>query len=144
MINFKNIVLLFYITVLIAGCKTKNEAVTNMIKKKPNVLLLFSDQHHKKAMGYENHPDVITSNLDMLSNESVVFDRAYCTTGICAPSRTSSMTGLYPRTLGLLNNSVATSVIDESVYMAIIFKYNNYTTYSVNIIYLEELIKVGM
>ena len=41
----KNIALIFSLTVLIFGCKTKNEVATNTIKKKPNVLLLFSDQH---------------------------------------------------------------------------------------------------
>jgi len=64
------------------------------IKKKPNVLILFSDQHHKKTMGFENHPDVITPNLDRLSKESIVFDRAYATRGICVPARMSLMTGL--------------------------------------------------
>jgi arylsulfatase A-like enzyme len=128
--NFKNIALILSLTVLIAGCKTKKEVATNKIQKKPNVLLLFSDQHHKKTMGYENHPDVITPNLDKLSKESVVFDRAYCTTGICAPSRTSLMTGLYPRTTGVLNNTTGTSVVNESVSMATIFQYNNYNTYT--------------
>jgi len=128
--NLKNLTLIFFLTILIGGCKSKSPSVTNTPKKKPNVLLLFSDQHNKKAMGYENHPDVITPNLDKLSNESVVFDRAYCTTGICMPSRASLMTGLYPRTLGLLNNSVVTSVVDESVSMATIFQYNDYNTYT--------------
>jgi len=43
--------------------------------KKPNVLILFSDQHNKKVMGYENHPDVISPNLDKLASEGLVFDR---------------------------------------------------------------------
>ena len=128
--DFKYITLFFCLIVFIAGCKAKKEATTNTINKKPNVLLLFSDQHHKKTMGFENHADVITPNLDKLSDESVVFDRAYCTTGICVPSRTSLMTGLYPRTLGVLNNTVVTSVVDQSVSMASIFKYNNYNTYT--------------
>jgi arylsulfatase len=33
---------------------------SNLLKKKPNVLILFSDQHHKKVMGFEGHPDVLT------------------------------------------------------------------------------------
>ena len=30
--------------------------------RKPNVLILFSDQHNKMTMAYENHPDVIIPN----------------------------------------------------------------------------------
>ena len=49
-------------------------------QKKPNVLILFADQHNKNVMGFEGHPDVLTPNLDKLAKQSVVFDRAYCVT----------------------------------------------------------------
>ncbi len=99
-------------------------------QKKPNVIILFSDQHNKKVMGFEGHPDVITPNLDKLAKESVVFDRAYCTTGICAPSRSSLMSGLYSRTLGFLSNGEKTEVMNEVVSLATVFKQNNYNTYA--------------
>jgi arylsulfatase A-like enzyme len=98
--------------------------------KKPNILLLFSDQHNKKVMGFEGHTDVITPNLDKLARESVVFDRAYCTVGVCVPSRSSLMTGLMPRTLGLLSNEGHTTVMEDAVSMATIFKLNGYRTYA--------------
>ena len=126
------------VTLLIVGClllmfncRSKNEFINQTKnKKKPNVLLLFSDQHNKKTMGYENHPDVITPNLDKFSEESVVFDRAYATRGVCVPSRMSLMTGLYPRTLGLMNNNEETSVTEKATSLASIFKYNGYQTYA--------------
>ena len=99
-------------------------------KKKPNVLLLFADQHNKQVMGFEGHPDVLTPNLDRLARQSVVFDRAYCTTGICAPSRSSLMTGLYSRTLGLLSNGEKTNVMNEVVSLASCFQQNNYKTFA--------------
>ena len=127
----KIIVLIIGCLLLMFNCKSKNELTTQTKhKKKPNVLLLFSDQHNKKTMGYENHPDVITPNLDKLSTESVVFDRAYATRGVCVPSRMSLMTGLFPRTLGLMNNNEETSVTDQATSLASIFKYNGYTTYA--------------
>lgn len=99
-------------------------------KKKPNVIILFSDQHNKDVMGFEGHPDVLTPNLDKLAKQSVVFDRAYCTTGICAPSRSSLLTGLYSRTMGLLSNGEKTSVINEVVSLATVFQQNNYKTFA--------------
>lgn len=98
--------------------------------RKPNVLILFSDQHHKNVMGFENHPDVLTPNLDKLATQSVVFDRAYCSVGICAPSRSSLMSGIYPRTLGLLSNSERTAVMEEVVPLATVFRQNNYRTFA--------------
>jgi len=99
-------------------------------KKRPNVIILFADQHNKDVMGFEGHPDVLTPNLDRLASQSVVFDRAYCTTGICAPSRSSLLTGLYSRTMGLLSNGEKTSVINEVVSLATFFQQNNYKTYA--------------
>jgi len=133
MMNLKKnrvcIVLLFGIVAL--SCKNpKNLVDEGRNNKKPNVLILFSDQHNKNVMGFEGHPDVITPNLDKLAEESVVFDRAYCPVGICAPSRSSFMTGIYPRTMGLLSNSERTSVMNEVVSMATVFKRNNYNTYA--------------
>ncbi len=99
-------------------------------KKKPNILLLFSDQHNKKVTGYEGHPDVQTPNLDKLAGESFVFDRAYCTTGICAPARSSLMTGIYPRTLGILSNTEVTTVMKEVISLPSILKKEGYKTYA--------------
>lgn len=114
-------------SLLTIGCSSNKRTQK---KKKPNVLILFSDQHHKNVFGFEGHPDVITPHLDKLAGESVVFDRAYCNTGVCVPSRSAFLTGLMPRTLGLLSNDGHTSVMDEAVSMATIFKQNGYNTYT--------------
>lgn len=71
---------------------------------KPNVLFLFSDQHNADVLGCAGHPIVKTPHLDQLASEGVRFTRTYCQDGICVPSRTSLMTGLYPRTTGCLDN----------------------------------------
>lgn len=121
-------VLLMILTAIGTGCIRKTEKESS--QKKPNVIILFSDQHNKKVMGFEGHPDVITPNLDRLASEGLVFDRAYCTVGICVPSRSSLLTGLMPRTLGLLSNQGHTSVMEDAVSMATIFKRNHYNTYA--------------
>ncbi len=110
---------------------------------KPNVLILFADQHNKKVMGFAGHPDVITPNLDKLANESVVFNRAYCTTGICAPSRSSLLTGINSRTLGLLTNSERTSVMKDVVSLATVFKQNGYGTYAFGKRHTQDAIDEG-
>ena len=97
-------------------------------KQKPNILLLFSDQHQAACMGFQNHPDVITPNLDKLAKSGTVFNRAYCQDGVCVPSRMSLMTGLYPRRLGILHNPDKSSVIDEVVSLQSVLKDNGYYT----------------
>ena len=82
---------------------------------RPNILLLFADQHNADVMGCAGHPIVKTPNLDQLAARGVRFTRTYCQDGICVPSRTSLMTGLYPRTTGCLDNGDS-PVSQEKLY----------------------------
>jgi len=95
---------------------------------RPNVLFLFSDQHKASVLGCEGHPDVHTPNLDILASKGVRFARAYCQDAICAPSRNSLFSGLYPRTLGCLDNADQSSVMKQVVPLQKTFQSNGYTT----------------
>jgi arylsulfatase A-like enzyme len=97
-------------------------------KKPPNVLLLFSDQHHAGVLGCAGHPDVKTPNLDRLAADGVRFSRAYCQDAVCGPSRASLMTGLYPRTLGVLDNGEKIAKAVSHVPLPTLMKQSGYTT----------------
>ena len=100
--------------------------------RRPNILLLFSDQHNAGVLGCEGHPDVITPNLDRLAAEGVRFRRAYCPDGICMPSRVALMTGLYPRTFGELdNNQHPTSVLERVTPLARLLQQTGYSTVAI-------------
>lgn len=112
-------------------------------KKKPNILLLFSDQHQAACIGHQNHPDVITPNLDKLAKSGTVFSRAYCQDGVCVPSRMSLMTGLYPRKLGILHNPDKSSVADEVISLQSVFKNNGYYTAAFGKRHLKQAADMG-
>lgn len=67
---------------------------------RPNVLILYSDQHNARCLSCAGHPDVQTPNLDRLAAEGLRFDNAYANNPICTPSRISFLSGLYPSTHG--------------------------------------------
>lgn len=118
--------------------------MTAKAESRPNILLLFSDQHNKSVLGFEGHPDVITPNLDRLASESVVFERAYCTVGISAPSRMSMMSGLYPRTLGMMSNDGRTSVTEQdAVSLATVLQQNGYDTFAFGKRHLDGAVDQG-
>ena len=72
--------------------------------RRPNILLLYTDQHNASVLGSVGHPDVQTPHLDRLASEGVQFTRAYCQDGVCLPSRSSMLTGQYCRAMGVLWN----------------------------------------
>ena len=63
--------------------------------RRPNILLITSDQQHWSTLGCSN-PRIRTPSLDRLAREGVRFERAYCSNPTCSPSRSSIITGLHP------------------------------------------------
>lgn len=63
--------------------------------KKPNILLITSDQQHWSTIGAYNN-EIRTPNLDRLVKEGTTFTRAYCPNPTCTPTRSSILTGMYP------------------------------------------------
>ena len=80
---------------------------------RPNILLLFSDQHNAGVLGCAGNKTVRTPHLDQLAAQGVRFSRAYCPDGVCVPSRTAMFTGRHPRSTGVLHNSDAPVAPDK-------------------------------
>jgi len=66
-----------------------------MSDRRPNILLITSDQQHASTLGSVNDR-IKTPALDRLCAEGVRFDRAYCPNPTCTPTRASMITGMYP------------------------------------------------
>jgi choline-sulfatase len=73
--------------------------------RRPNVLLLMSDEHKRSCMGAYGDHVASTPNLDRLAAQSTRFTSAYCTNPVCTPSRASLMTGLYSHHLEAQDNT---------------------------------------
>ncbi len=71
---------------------------------KPNILIIMSDDHAKKAVSSYNKTLIETPNIDRLAREGIRFDNAFVTNAICAPSRAVILTGKYSHINGLKDN----------------------------------------
>jgi choline-sulfatase/uncharacterized sulfatase len=69
-----------------------------------NVIHVMSDQHQARLLGCEDHPYVITPNMDRLASKGMRFTRAYTQNPICTPSRVSILCGQYPHNHGYFGN----------------------------------------
>ena len=65
---------------------------------KPNILWICTDQQRFDTLGCYGNPYVHTPNLDRLAEQSVLFEYAFSQSPVCTPSRSSFLTGRYPRT----------------------------------------------
>ena len=62
----------------------------------PNILWICTDQQRYDTIGALNNRQLRTPNIDRLVASGVSFERAYCQSPICTPSRASFLTGMYP------------------------------------------------
>jgi arylsulfatase A-like enzyme len=72
---------------------------------KPNILLIISDGHREGLTKRSGYPLDTSPALDQLAQSGVAFDRAYATAPVCAPSRTSFITGRWPQAHRVRQNS---------------------------------------
>lgn len=63
--------------------------------KKPNFLIIFTDDQGYQDLGCYGSPNIKTPNIDKMAKEGMKFTSFYAQT-VCGPSRQSLLTGSYP------------------------------------------------
>jgi len=104
-------------------------------KDQPNVLVFFVDDL-RTELGCYGSETALTPNIDKLSKEGVLFNKAYAQQGICAPSRMSVLTGLRPESIGVYSIFTPLRKVNkEVVSMPQLFSKNGYKTVSIGKVY---------
>lgn len=75
-----------------------------MKSKQPNMIFILTDQQRADTMSAYGGKVCRTPHLDQLTQDSVVYSQAYCTSPICTPARASLQTGVYPSRHGMMTN----------------------------------------
>lgn len=73
--------------------------------KKPNVLILLSDQQRYDTICAAGYPHMITPNLDRLAAEGTLFCNAHSGNPVCMPARHDLITGFPARVHGYYANA---------------------------------------
>ena len=102
----------------------------NNTKKKPNILVIQTDQQSAWTLGCYGgalKPDSLsTPNIDRLAKEGAKLDNFFTNCAICTPSRGCFQTGRYPSTNGAVHNSVP--MHDDEVTLGRVFRDHGYDT----------------
>ncbi len=103
-----------------------------MAQEKNNAVLIILDDMNDYIGVMGGHPQAITPNIDQLANEGVFFSNAHANAPICAPSRASFLSGLYPSTTGNFGfgHIGDNKVLSNSKFIMEYAAENAYETYS--------------
>ncbi len=71
------------------------------MKKKPNIVLIFTDNQQASTLACYGNSEVHTPNLDRLASQGIKFNNAYCPNAFCSPCRASVLTGALPSQHGV-------------------------------------------
>ncbi|MBN1804410.1 MAG: sulfatase-like hydrolase/transferase [Sedimentisphaerales bacterium] len=80
---------------ILAGSGLISNKASAADDKRPNIVLIVSDDHGLEALGCYGNKVIKTPNLDQLAAEGVRFTNAFCTTASCSASRSVILTGMY-------------------------------------------------
>lgn len=103
--------------------------------KKPNVLLILTDQERKDSMGCYDGIGASTPNLDGLASRGCLYHRCYVANPICTPNRVSLFTGLSPSGHGRFTNGLP--FYNEPPTLTGIFCDNGYQTANFGKVHFE-------
>jgi len=63
--------------------------------KRPNVLIIHTDEHRIECLGAYGNTDLKTPHTDKLAADGVRYDNSFCPFPVCTPSRYSLLSGQY-------------------------------------------------
>ncbi|MFC5464561.1 sulfatase [Lederbergia graminis] len=110
-------------------------------QKKPNILLITTDQQHWNTIQALGNNHIKTPNLNRLVEEGTAFERAYVASPVCTPSRSTIITGEYPSRHGCWNIGVE---LDENrTTIGEIMQENGYMTGLFGKAHFKPVLKEG-
>jgi arylsulfatase A-like enzyme len=95
-------------------------------EKKPNLLVIHTDEHHFGTLGCYGGRIVRTPNIDWLAQNGALCTSFYATTPVCSPSRSAFVSGRYPQNTPVVTNNIPMD--DRVVTFAEILRRQGYAT----------------
>ncbi|MEY3420488.1 MAG: hypothetical protein RIR48_773 [Bacteroidota bacterium] len=86
------------------------ELIAQVANNKPNIIMIFSDDHALQAISAYGSPHIQTPNIDRIASEGAIFKNTFVTNSICAPSRAVLLTGKYNHLNGQYDNRNETRI----------------------------------
>jgi arylsulfatase A-like enzyme len=113
--NMRNFLSHFLLVLIVYSCQNaEQQADYPRYDFQPNILWITCEDM-SPHLGCYGDSIARTPNLDRLASEGIRYTNAYSVSGVCAPSRSALITGMYPTTIGSMHmrTMTRTSAIDK-------------------------------
>ena len=94
----------WFFPLMVAGTSHPQTQSNAQNATRPNIILVFSDDHARQAISAYGSKLIKTPSIDRLASQGTLFTRHYTSNPICAPSRATLLTGLYSHANGHKDN----------------------------------------
>lgn len=109
--------------------------------KPTNVLFIITDQQRWDTLGCYGNELIRTPHLDCLAAQGMAFDRAYCESPICMPSRVTLLTGKRASHHGVTLHCAGMRTGERTLAHA--FSEHGYRTHAVGKLHLQSQVHPG-
>ena len=105
----KKKVILFLLTLWLVACNSGINKVSKQVQelkeeKKPNIIIILTDDQGYADVGFNGSKDILTPNIDRIAEEGIAFSNGYVSHPYCSPSRAGIITGRYQQRFGHEHN----------------------------------------
>src|SRR5436305_988410 len=83
------------------ACLAAEPAARAAEPRRPNVVLIVTDNQGAWTLGCYGNPDVKTPVIDDLAKQGMLFSNCFASNPVCSPTRATVMTGLIPSQHGV-------------------------------------------
>ena len=108
--------------------QVRSQAASRSNAARPNIVFIMADDLGYNHLGCYGQEKIKTPHLDQLAAEGVRFTQAYAGSTVCAPSRSSLMTGTHTGHTSVRGNSGGIPLRPEDVTVAEVLSAAGYTT----------------
>ncbi|MBK7871508.1 MAG: sulfatase [Saprospiraceae bacterium] len=98
------LLLVISVIIILVACDATKKMTAAVEVKRPNIVIIMTDDHAKNAMSLYNNALIQTPNMDRIGKEGITFKNAFVTNSICGPSRSVILTGKYSHINGFRDN----------------------------------------
>lgn len=120
-------------------CLSFIQLIVSAQQKRPNILVIFSDDHTQQTISAYGSKLMQTPNIDRIAKEGAILKNTFVTNSICAPSRAVLLTGKYGHVSGLIDNSPRRSFDGSQQQIQKLLRAENYQTAWVGKWHLQTL-----